>query len=237
MKLGIIAAMSIEAEQIIAAMTEKTTEKVGGILYTVGKIGKTELIVVVCGIGKVFAAMCTQAMIVRFAPDAIVNTGVGGTLTKELTIGDACISAAVVQHDMDTSPLGDPVGLISGINMVHIPADEALGKKIAALCEEEGIHAIRGIIASGDQFIADSAVKERIVTSFGGQVCEMEGASVGQVCYVNQVPFVICEKVKVDAICFRLMLLVSCSTVATANLMCSLASTNFKKKVKPLICF
>ena len=199
MKLGIIAAMSIEAEQIIAALSEKSIEKVGGINYTTGKIGNTEMIVAVCGIGKVFAAMCTQAMIVRFSPDVIINTGVGGTLTKELTIGDACVSSAVVQHDMDTSPLGDPVGLISGINVVHIPADEAMGDKILALCAEEGIHAIKGIIASGDQFIADSAVKEKIISNFGGQVCEMEGASVGQVCYVNRVPFVIVRAISDDA--------------------------------------
>ncbi|MBE6569996.1 MAG: 5'-methylthioadenosine/adenosylhomocysteine nucleosidase [Ruminococcaceae bacterium] len=199
MKLGIIAAMSIEAEQIIAALDSRTVEKVGGIDYTVGKIGNTELIVAVCGIGKVFAAMCTQAMIVRFAPDAVINTGVGGTLTKELTIGDACISSAVVQHDMDTSPLGDPVGLISGINIIHIPADEALGDKILALCADEGIHAIKGTIASGDQFIADSGVKEKIISRFGGKVCEMEGASVGQVCYVNGVPFVIVRAISDDA--------------------------------------
>ncbi|MBQ7922538.1 MAG: 5'-methylthioadenosine/adenosylhomocysteine nucleosidase [Clostridia bacterium] len=199
MKLGIIAAMSIEAEQIISALSEKSVEKVGGIDYTTGKIGNTELVVAVCGIGKVFAAMCTQAMIVRFEPDAVINTGVGGTLTKELTIGDACVSSAVVQHDMDTSPLGDPVGLISGINIVHIPADEALGDKIIALCTEEGIRAIKGIIASGDQFIADAGVKERIVTNFQGKVCEMEGASVGQVCYVNKVPFVIVRAISDDA--------------------------------------
>ena len=109
MTLGVIAAMKIEAEGIISAMKDPVRESVGGIEFTHGIIGGTDVVCAVCGIGKVFAAMCTQTMIVRYAPDAVVNTGVGGTLTSKLTIGDAAISLDVVQHDMDTSALGDPL--------------------------------------------------------------------------------------------------------------------------------
>lgn len=199
MILGIIAAMTIEAELIVASMNDPIKEKCGGIEYTLGKIGDTDVICAVCGVGKVFAAMCAQAMIVRYSPDCIVNTGVGGTLTRELSIGDVAISLAVVQHDMDTSPLGDPVGLISGINIIEIPASIELGEKICKIAERSGVKTLCGTIASGDRFVADTDVKKRIVDNFGAVVCEMEGAAVGQVCYVNGVPFVVVRAVSDDA--------------------------------------
>ena len=139
MKLGIIAAMTIEADLIKEAMTDVTTEEISGITFVSGKLGQTDAALAVCGIGKVFAALCTQTMILRYAPDCIINTGVGGTLTDKLGIGDLAISNAVVQHDMDTSALGDPVGLISGINVIEMAADSAVVEKVCAICGEKGI--------------------------------------------------------------------------------------------------
>ncbi|MBQ8186739.1 MAG: 5'-methylthioadenosine/adenosylhomocysteine nucleosidase [Clostridia bacterium] len=199
MKLGIIAAMTIEAEAIIAAMTDAKTEECGSITFTVGKIGGCDVVCAVCGIGKVFAAMCAQTMIVKYAPDYVVNTGVGGTLTRELSIGDMAVSLDCVQHDMDTSALGDPVGLISGINIVKIPASAELAEKICAIAAENGIRTHCGTIASGDRFVADSAVKKYITETFGGIACEMEGAAVGQVCYVNKIPFAVIRAISDDA--------------------------------------
>ncbi|MBQ4354153.1 MAG: 5'-methylthioadenosine/adenosylhomocysteine nucleosidase [Clostridia bacterium] len=199
MKLGLIAAMQIEAEQIISAMTEKTTEICGSITYTAGKIGETEVICAVCGIGKVFAAMCAQTMIVRYAPDAVINTGVGGTLTKNLSIGDIAVSADTVQHDMDTSALGDPVGLISGINVIRLPADEKLRDAVCEAASALGMKTYCGTIASGDRFIADAGVKKSITDRFDAIACEMEGAAVGQVCYVNKVPYLVIRAISDDA--------------------------------------
>ncbi len=199
MTLGVIAAMKIEAENIIAAMSDPVNEICGSIEFTTGYIGNTKIVCAVCGIGKVFAAMCAQTMIIKYAPDAVINTGVGGTLTSALTIGDAAISADVVQHDMDTSALGDPVGLISGINIIKIPADEALCGKIAEVAEKIGVKTHIGTIASGDRFIADADIKSRIVANFGAVACEMEGAAVGQVCYVNKTPFAVIRAISDDA--------------------------------------
>jgi len=199
MKLGIIAAMTIEADLIKDAMTGVTAEEISGITFVSGKLGQCDAVVAVCGIGKVFAALCTQTMILRYAPDCIINTGVGGTLTDRLGIGDLAVSAAVVQHDMDTSPLGDPVGLISGINVIEMPADAAMTEKVCAICEAKGIRHYCGVIASGDQFIASREKKDWIMSSFHGIACEMEGASVGQVCYVNKVPFVILRAISDSA--------------------------------------
>ena len=191
MKLGIIAAMTIEADQIKAAMADVKEEVISGITFVSGKLGKCDAVVAVCGIGKVFAAMCTQSMILRYGPDCIINTGVGGTLTEKLGIGDLAVSTAVVQHDMDTSPLGDPVGLISGLNIVRIPTDSALLDTLCAAAEAMGLNTVVGTVASGDLFVADPADKARIVAQFGAAACEMEGAAIGQVAYTNGVPFAV----------------------------------------------
>ncbi|MBE6709741.1 MAG: 5'-methylthioadenosine/adenosylhomocysteine nucleosidase [Ruminococcaceae bacterium] len=199
MKLGIIAAMKIEAELIEAAMTDIVRETCGSMEYCLGKIGTTDIVLAVCGIGKVFAAICAQTMIVKYAPDAVINTGVGGTLTKKLSVGDVAVSSAMVQHDMDTSALGDPVGLISGINIVEIPADAALAEKISAIVKSMGINTVTGTIATGDQFIGNQETKKRIADTFGAIACEMEGAAIGQVCYVNKVPFAVIRAISDDA--------------------------------------
>ena len=101
--IGIIAAMKAEIESVKQEMTDKTVEIFSGIEFVSGKFRGKDAVVAQCGIGKVFAAVCTQTMILKYAPDIIVNTGVGGTLTKELSVGDIAISTDVVQHDMDTS--------------------------------------------------------------------------------------------------------------------------------------
>ena len=187
--IGIIAAMEKEMVGIEAVIENKKIETVSGIKFVSGTVYGKEVVCAVCGIGKVFAAICAEAMIIKYNPDVIINTGVAGTLTNKLNIADVAISTGLVQHDMDTSFLGDPVGLISGINVVEFKADDKIREIIKASVEEIGINYVEGVIASGDQFIADKAVKQRIIENFGAVACEMEGGSMAQVCYVNNVPF------------------------------------------------
>ena len=187
--VGIIAAMKVEADGIKAKIESAKCETVSGIEFVFGKLGKKTVVVAQCGVGKVFAALCTEAMILRYSPDCIINTGVAGALDPELSILDIVVADHVVQHDMDTSALGDPVGMISGINMIGIPADSRI---CSALCEgvrATGAKVLSGTVASGDQFIGDSETKAKIHSVFGAASCEMEGAAVGHVCYVNGVPF------------------------------------------------
>ncbi len=187
---GIIGAMHIEVETIKSLMENKTVEKIGGVEFVKGTLHGKEIVAAVCGIGKVAAAMCTQIMILKYSPDRIINTGVGGSLSTKLAIGDIAVAESLVQHDMDTSPLGDPVGLISGLNMVNIPADgEVANLLLEGIGTLENIKGLRGVIASGDQFIASDEKKKFITDNFDAIVCEMEGASIAQVCYSNGVPF------------------------------------------------
>lgn len=189
--IGIICAMQIEIDKINRAIENKTEETVSGISFTKGTLYGKEIVTAVCGVGKVFAAICAEAMIIKYNPDVIINTGVAGTLTDKLNICDVAVSEFVCQHDMDTSPLGDPVGLLSGINIVKIPADKLVAEKIAACVEKIGLKSLMGTIASGDQFINSADKKAYIAENFGAIACEMEGGSVGHVCYVNKVPFAV----------------------------------------------
>ena len=182
--IGIIGAMNVEIDRITAQMTNKSVQKIGGVTYTEGDIGDKKVVAAVCGIGKVFAAICAQTMILRYSPEVIINTGVAGTLTNELNILDTVVASALVQHDMDTTYFGDPRGLISGINKVEFECDEGLAEKI---CENISSKYIRVIIASGDAFIADENRKRDIKETFNAVCCEMEGAAIAHVCYVNNI--------------------------------------------------
>ncbi len=191
MLTGIIGAMQVEIDALKTLVKNPQTETVSGVDFVSGTLGSQEVVVAQCGIGKVFAALCAQTMILRYGVDRVINVGVAGTLSPDLGLLDVAVSDALVQHDMDTSPLGDPVGLISGINIVQIPASDSLAQALTAAADRIGVRTLRGVIASGDQFIADERKKAYIRDAFDAVACEMEGAAIGQVCYANQVPFAV----------------------------------------------
>jgi len=128
-------------------------------------------------------------MILKYSPELIINVGVAGCLDETLKIGDIVIADEVCQHDMDTSAIGDPVGLISGINIINIPADKNVSELLTSVVSDLGINTYAGAIASGDQFISSAEKKSYITNTFCAVACEMEGAAIGHVCYVNNVPF------------------------------------------------
>lgn len=197
--IGIIGAMEVEIEGIRALMQDKSEETVSGVRYVSGRLGNNTVVTAVCGIGKVFAAICTQTMILKYDPQVIINTGVGGSLSEKLKIFDIAVADSVVQHDMDTSPLGDPVGLVSGINKIYFETDKKVSDMLTDIIEKNGINTVRGVIASGDQFIASAEKKKDITQNFAAVVCEMEGAAIGHVCYVNQKPFAVLRAVSDEA--------------------------------------
>lgn len=197
--IGIIGAMDIEVNNLKALIENKQTKTISGIEFVWGSIHNKEVVVAKCGIGKVFASICAQTMILNFNPEYIINTGVAGTLTNELCVGDIAISESVVEHDMDTSPLGDPVGLISGINVINFNADAHLISTVQAVLNENNFNYKTGVIASGDQFIATKAQKEIIIKNFDAIACEMEGGSIGHTCFVNNVKFIVIRAISDSA--------------------------------------
>lgn len=188
---GIIGAMSVEVEALKAKIENPVRETVSGIEFVSGMLNGKSVVVAQCGIGKVFAAVCAQTMIIKYGVDRIINTGVAGTLSADIGILDFAVSTAVVQHDMDTTAIGDAPGLISGINVIEIPASASLSKLALDTARALGNRALEGVIASGDQFINSAEKKRFIRDTFSAIACEMEGAAIGHVCYLSDVDFVI----------------------------------------------
>lgn len=196
MKIGIIGAMDVEVKELIESMDDIKKETISGITYCEGTLHGKNVVVAKCGVGKVHAAVCAQTMILKYKPDAIINTGVAGSLNSNLDIADLVISDNVVQHDMDTSGLGDPIGLISGVNLINIPCSQSLVEKIEKSAKTlEKTNVIVGTIASGDQFICDKDKKDYIVKHFNALCAEMEGAAIGHVCFLNNVDFCIIRSI------------------------------------------
>lgn len=189
--IGIIGAMSVEVEELKARLTDAEVKSFAGSEYVRGRLCGRDVVIAQCGVGKVFAAVCASTMILHYKVSAIINTGVAGTLSERVGILDFAVSDAVVQHDMDTTAIGDEVGLISGINIVEIPASKRLSSLALRLAREQGNGCENGIIASGDQFISSAQRKKFIRDTFGAIACEMEGAAIGQVCYMSDVEFVV----------------------------------------------
>lgn len=195
MTIGIIGAMQMEVDNLCESMCNIKTETVSGVNYICGKIGTVDIVAAVCGVGKVFAAICTEAMILKYQVDMVINIGVAGTLTKDLNVLDVAVADKVVQHDMNTSAVGDPVGLLSGINEIFLPCDEKMSQLLCDCLEEEKIHFVKGAIATGDLFVEGASRKQKIRERFGAIAAEMEGGSIGQVCYVNKIPFAILRSI------------------------------------------
>ena len=197
--IGIIGAMSAEVEGLISMLEGDASETVSGIEFHTGNLFGKRVAVAKCGIGKVFAAICTEAMIMKYSPSLIVNTGVGGALSGELKPTDTVIAVNACQHDMDTSALGDPKGLVSGINKIYFDADARAVEILKSSAGELGIRAICGTVASGDRFVADREEKGRIASDFGAVACEMEGAAVAHCAYVNETPFALIRAISDSA--------------------------------------
>lgn len=197
--IGIIGAMDAEVDKLISMLEEPGCELVSGIKFNTGTIYGKNVVIAKCGIGKVFAAICAEAMILRYMPTLVVNTGVGGAVSPELRPLDIVFATSLCQHDMDTSPLGDPKGLISGINKIYFDTDKRAGEVLLAAASELGIRYAEGIIASGDRFIASSADKEVISRDFSAVCCEMEGAAIAHTAFVNATPFMVVRAISDSA--------------------------------------
>ena len=192
-KTGIIGAMDEEVATLKEALTEETVQTVAGMEFHEGKLDGIDVVVVKCSVGKVNAAACAQILISVFDVDRIINTGVAGSLDASIDIGDIVVSTDAVQHDMDATALGFARGEIPYSDVFVFPADEEMRKSAveAVKAVAPDIHAFEGRVCSGDQFIASHEQKDAIISAFGGLCCEMEGASIAQVCCLNEPPYVI----------------------------------------------
>ena len=191
-KLGIVGAMREEIETLVEQLTEVKRTEYARSTYYEGKLEGLDVVVVQCGVGKVNAAMCVQTLCNCYQVTHVVNTGVAGSLSAELDIGDLVVSRDAMYHDFDCNYVGYPTGQVPGMDVIAFPADDKLMACAFAAAEQVNPgHTKMGRVASGDQFVASKELKERIISITGALCTEMEGAAIAQTAYRNGVPFVI----------------------------------------------
>ena len=193
--LGIIGAMDKEIDGLRAQMEQTEERTIGYTRYYLGTLRGVPVCLARCGIGKVHAALCALGMILQCGVTELLNIGVAGALRSSLQIGDMVIARSAVQHDIDTTPIGDPLGLISGPNIVHIPCDGRLTALLERAAQAAGIRTESASIATGDQFIVGTEKKDFLSTAFDAAACDMEGGAIAQCCYEMQVPYAACRAI------------------------------------------
>lgn len=191
--LGIIGAMDEEVARMKEQMEDAQVQTWAGMEFYRGRINGKEAVVVRSGIGKVNAAVCAQILADRYEVSAIVNTGIAGSLDGKIDIGDIVLSTDALQHDMDATNFGYPLGQIPRMEVLSFQADRRLLELARVCCKEVNpdIHVYEGRVVSGDQFVSSQEKKEWLIRNFKGSCTEMEGAAIAQAAYLNGIPFLI----------------------------------------------
>lgn len=197
---GIIVAMQEELEVILQSLVNERTVHRAGMEFHVGQYANRPVVAVICGVGKVNAALCTQILISEFQIARLINIGVAGGLRHDIKPGDIVIANSLVQHDMDLSPLGLERGQLFRLDVFDFKTDHTLQELAlqAATQISQHDHFI-GRIVTGDQFIANPEQAQALHDQFSALACEMESASIAQVCYLNQVPFICIRSISDNA--------------------------------------
>lgn len=184
--IGIIAAMDMEVAAIVAHVEGKETI-ISGISFFEGSLEGKQVVVMKSGVGKGNAAMSTTILLEHYPIECIINIGTAGGLREDQQILDAVISRSIVQYDYDTSPVDGE----SGIGL-YFTADQTMADQACSVLKEMQVRVHEGLIASGDQFIAEPKQLELLETKFPEAICaEMEAGAVAQIATHYQKPFVI----------------------------------------------
>lgn len=191
MKFGIICAMPEEIKELTARLSDKQVETIGGKDYLQGKISNQQIVLVESGIGKVEAGIATEHLITDFNVDVVINSGSAGGIGQGLHVGDVVISSETAYHDVDARAFDYVYGQLPG-KQPRFKASEKWGRVLETAGEQTGLNIKRGLIVSGDQFIASQDAIDQILHYFPEALSsEMEGAAVGQVATDHDVPYVV----------------------------------------------
>ena len=216
---GILGAFEQEIVILEDKLTEPRGQKIEGIRFVTGKLSGRRVVVGWTGIGTVNAAVATALMVEHFKPGEIIFTGVAGAVNPQLLPGDIVVAEKIAYHDMGVLTTEGLLykgvkNRLDGIeNPVFFPADEQLLKlaekaagqvKLGILRTSEGDRSpkiVKGVIVTGDTFIASKDKCAELRAKLGADAVEMEGAAVAQVCYQREIPFVVirCISDKADA--------------------------------------
>lgn len=191
--IGIICAMNKEANSLKEKMTDVNIESHASMDYYSGKLSGKNVVVVRSGTGKVNAAVAAEILAGIFKVDAIINTGIAGSLNKDINIGDVVLSTDAIEHDIDQTTFGFKKGINPDQPESIYTADPELRKIAKEACEKACpyIGVFEGRVLSGDQFISDPEIKDEMVELFGGLCVEMEGAAIAHTAWLNQIPYLV----------------------------------------------
>jgi adenosylhomocysteine nucleosidase len=219
MRLGIISALQEEQHGLVEAMQSVTTAMHGGRLYTHGLLWGIDAVCVLSRIGKVAGAVTATLLMEKFGVTHILFTGVAGAGDRSIAVGDIVVADALVQHDMDASPLF-PRFEVPLTGLTHFHSDHGMAMQLlnaahgflehdlqnvinadqraAFRLQQPRVH--RGLIASGDQFMHDRHVIAALNDALPGLVAvEMEGAAVAQVCHELGIPCAVMRTISDNA--------------------------------------
>lgn len=191
--IGIIGAMTIEVELLKNNIEISNEEIIAGFSVYSGRIGDKYIVLSCCGEGKVNAAACTQMMIDRFNVDCIINAGVAGGLYSGINTCDVVIGTNVAHHDVTMKQKQNFFPYKE-----YFECDEKLIEIAEKACEKnkfEGWKYYKGRIVSGEKFIDDKLVREKIIEEYSPHCVEMEGSAIGHVAYINNVPFIVIRSI------------------------------------------
>ncbi len=189
-KIAIMGAMPEEIEPLLKQMENVSAVIYAANTYYEGTYRGQEVVVAYSKIGKVFATLTATMLIEKFGCDLLLFSGVAGAISDELKIGDLIIAEGLCQHDLDITAFGHPYGFVPE-GEVCIPTDLGLRDVAKEVAQEKGLTLKEGVIATGDQFVADPERKKWIGDTFHADALEMEGAAVAVVCSALNVPFFI----------------------------------------------
>ncbi len=189
-KIAIMGAMPEEIAPILEKLDNYKTIKYADNEYYEATYNGVEIVVAYSKIGKVFSTLTATTMIQHFGCDILLFSGVAGGINPNLKIGDLIVASKLSQHDLDITAFGHPMGFVPG-GSVFVEADKDLIELSKEVAKELGKTVQEGIIATGDQFIHDEKIKDKIVKHFNADALEMEGASVAVVCNSLDIPFFI----------------------------------------------
>ena len=189
MKIGLQFAMPVELHALPGAKELEPFETVSGVpFYQI----TPNIIACAGGVSKVNAAMAAEILCLKYGVDLILNAGVAGCAT-DLPTGSLVIASEFLQHDVDTTAVGDPIGLVSTVNQVLFPTWEP--DCCVELLQAMDIQATTGRVATGDWFATKTPRAEWIRDTFSPLLLEMEGGAIAQVCLRNGVKFVALKSV------------------------------------------
>ena len=190
MKIAIMGAMPEEIAPILEKVDDYTTIEYANNSYYEASYKGMELVIAYSKIGKVFSTLTAATMIEHFKAQKLLFSGVAGAISPKIKVGDLVVATKISQHDLDITAFGHPYGFVPE-GSVFIEADKDMIEMSKDVAKSMGKSVLEGIIATGDQFVANEERKNWIGETFNADALEMEGGSVAVVCDALNVPFFI----------------------------------------------